>query len=130
MAKPAPDKSAKEIELTTVPDEVLERILFYMTYHTTNGKTPDQIKEIAKPIRSLEMAKIVDDPEDAKFVDEMTYKQIFDCILAANYMQIDQLLHLLSAKVATLIKNKSHEEIRTIFQEGARANSTSARSQA
>jgi S-phase kinase-associated protein 1 len=115
--------------LATVPDEVLERILFYMTYHTTNGKTPDQIKEIAKPIRSLEMAKIVDDPEDAKFVDEMTYKQIFDCILAANYMQIDQLLHLLSAKVATLIKNKSHEEIRTIFQEGARATSASARAQ-
>ena len=33
-----------------------------------------------------------------------------DTILAANYMQIDPLLHLFCAKTATMIKNKSHDE--------------------
>ena len=40
---------------------------------------------------------------------------LFDIILAANYLDIKQLLDLACAKVASLIKNKSIQEIRKFF---------------
>ena len=43
------------------------------------------------------------------------YKQIFQLILAANYMDIQSLLELGNAKIATLIKGKSPEEIKNIL---------------
>lgn len=109
------DRRAKSIELSNVSSAILKIILEYMTYHTTGGRDPSMIKEIAKPVRSLEMRKIVDDVWDADFADRMTPKQIFEIILAANYMQVDPLLHLFSAKTATMIKSKSHDEIRKMF---------------
>jgi S-phase kinase-associated protein 1 len=118
------DQDENRIELTNVSSDVLKTIISYMTYHTTNGRTPADIKEIAKPIRSLEMRKLVEDSFDADLADGLTYKQIFDTILAANYMQIDPLLHLLCAKTATMIKNKSHDEIRTIFVDGTGSKAT------
>ena len=74
------DRDECRIELTNVSSEVLETILRYMTYHTTNGRTPADIKEIAKPIRSLEMRKLVEDVFDADLADSMTYKQIFGAV--------------------------------------------------
>eukprot|EP00455_Lapot_gusevi_P041420 TRINITY_DN47_c0_g1_i2.p1 TRINITY_DN47_c0_g1~~TRINITY_DN47_c0_g1_i2.p1 ORF type:complete len:173 (+),score=66.76 TRINITY_DN47_c0_g1_i2:67-585(+) len=112
------DRDSTRIELSEVRHDVLQLIVEYMQHHTTPPKDPSDIKEIAKPIRSLEMKKIVDDPWDAEFADRMSPKQIFDVILAANYLQVDPLLHLFCAKVATMIKNRSHEEIRRVFSEG------------
>ncbi len=115
---PRADKDATRIELTNVSSDILETILEYMRHHTTPPRSPADIQEIVKPIRALDMKKIVGDPWDADFVDSKTPKQIFDVILAANYMQIDPLLNLFCAKVATLIKNKGHEEIRALFAQG------------
>ncbi len=115
---PQADKDATRIELTNVSSDILETILEYMRHHTTPPRSPADIQEIVKPIRALDMKKIVGDPWDADFVDSKTPKQIFDVILAANYMQIDPLLNLFCAKVATLIKNKGHEEIRALFAQG------------
>merc|ERR1712034_9380 len=69
---------------------------------------------IAKPIRSVKMTKIVEHPEDAEFINKPK-KVIFQIILAANYMDIKSLLHLGCAKIATLIKGKSPEEIKKIL---------------
>ncbi len=102
---PPPDKDASRIELTNVPSSTLDLIIQYMTYHTSNGRTAADIKDIAKPIRSLDMKKICADPWDAVFVDSQSTRTIFDLILAANYMQIDPLLNLCCAKVATVIKS-------------------------
>ena len=41
---------------------------------------------------------------------------LFDIVLAANYLDIKPLLKLGSAKIASLIKGKSIEEIRQFFQ--------------
>ena len=40
---------------------------------------------------------------------------LFDLILAANYLNITQLLDLTCEKVAEMIKNKTAEEIRSHF---------------
>jgi S-phase kinase-associated protein 1 len=106
------DSHATEIEIKKVTEPILKHIVEYLKYH--NGKVP---AEIAKPIRSVKMEKIVEDVWDAKFIDGMNKKTIFQVILGANYMDVPSLLHLGCAKIATLIKGKSPDEIKQILSE-------------
>ncbi len=48
----------------------------------------------------------------AKFIIEMDNENLFNLTLAANYMDIKPLLDLCSAKIASLIKDKTVEQIR------------------
>merc|ERR1711964_368628 len=82
-------------------------------YATEVQKGKEQA-EIAKPIKSVKMNKIVSD-EAAEYIEKLTKKQVFKLILAANYMDNKDLLHLGCAKIATLIKGKSPEEIKKIL---------------
>jgi len=106
------DQEVSRIEIKKVQADILEMVVRYLTYH--KGKVP---AEIAKPIRSVKMEKIVEDEWDAKFINALPKKTIFQVILAANYMDIKSLLHLGCAKIATLIKGKSPEEIKKILSE-------------
>jgi hypothetical protein len=58
------------------------------------------------------MAMVVSDPADAEFITSFKTHDLFQVILAANYMDIKSLLHLGCAMVASKIKGKSPEEIR------------------
>lgn len=60
--------------------------------------------EIEKPIKSSDMSENVSDPWDAKFIDIENLEELFEIILAANFLDIKSLLDLSCAKVATLIK--------------------------
>ena len=106
------DKEATEIPIKKVSGDVLELIVEYLKHH--DGKVP---AEIAKPIRSVKMDKIVEDKWDAEFINKLSKKMIFQVILGANYMDVPSLLHLGCAKIATLIKGKSPDEIRAILSE-------------
>jgi len=106
------DAEVKKIEIKKVQAEVLELIVKYLEHH--KGKVP---AEIAKPIRSVKMEKIVEDEWDAKFINGQPKRMIFQIILGANYMDIKSLLHLGCAKIATMIKGKSPEEIKKILSE-------------
>merc|ERR1711920_1164120 len=106
------DSEAKTIEIKKVSSDILKLIVTYLIHH--KGKVP---AEIAKPIRSVKMEKIVEDEWDAKFINSQTKRTIFQIILGANYMDIKSLLHLGCAKIATLIKGKSPEEIKNILSE-------------
>jgi len=106
------DKDATRIEIKKVEGAVLDLIVEYLKHH--NGKVPEDIK---KPIRSVKMNKIVDDPWDADFINKNTIRDVFAIILGANYMDIKSLLHLGCAKIATLIKGKSPDEIKEILSE-------------
>merc|ERR1712034_53683 len=85
-------------------------IVKYLEHH--DGKVP---ADIEKPIRSVKMEKIVEDEWDAEEINKQTKKAIFQIILGANYMDIKSCLHLGCAKIATLIKGKSPEEIKKIL---------------
>ena len=74
----------------------------------------DNPPEIEKPLRHSNLNELVD-AYDAKFIDIENLEDLFDIILAANYLDIKSLLDLSCAKVATLIKGKSPEEIRKTF---------------
>ena len=106
------DKTAKEFPCPQVPANVLKDIIKYLQHH--NGKKPE---EIPCPVRSVNMAQIVNDPWDAEYIDGFEKKEIFEIILAANYLDIHPLLHLGCAKIATLIKQLDQKEINKIIEE-------------
>merc|ERR1712079_913667 len=106
------DADATEIQVMQVDGQTLTLICNYLKHH--KGKEP---AEIAKPIRSVKMEKIVEDTWDARFVNELPKRSLFQLILGANYMDCKSLLHLGCAKVATMIKGKSPEEIKQILGE-------------
>merc|ERR1719361_1543124 len=106
------DNKAEEIQVKQVQAPILKLIVEYLKKHA--GKEP---AEIAKPIRSVKMEKIVELPWDAEFINKQPKKVLFQLILGANYMDCKSLLHLGCAKVATMIKGKSPEEIKSILGE-------------
>lgn len=69
--------------------------------------------EIEKPLKSQNMADVV----QKWYADFCDIEQVilFELILAANYMDIKPLLDLTCATVASMIKGKTPEEIRTTF---------------
>jgi len=102
------DQSEKEIPLPNVRGEILKKVIKFLEYH---HKTP--MKEIEKPLKSSNMREVV--PEwDANFV-EVDQETLFELILAANYMDIKPLLDLTCAKVASMLKGKTPEQIRKQF---------------
>jgi len=111
------DSDATKIQVKQVDGATLELIVQYLKHH--QGKEP---AEIAKPIRSVKMEKIVEDPWDATFINKLPKRSLFQLILGANYMDCKSLLHLGCAKVATMIKGKSPEEIKQILGEEDEAN--------
>ena len=106
------DSEATRIQVKQVDGDTLKMIVDYLKHH--KGVEP---AEIAKPIRSVKMEKIVEDPWDAKFINDLPKRSLFQLILGANYMDCKSLLHLGCAKVATMIKGKSPEEIKQILGE-------------
>jgi len=102
------DKSETTIPLPNVRGSILKKVIKYMEYHSTNPP-----KEIEKPLKSANMREVVSE-WDANFV-EVDQETLFELILAANYMDIKPLLDLTCAKVASMIKGKTPEEIRKRF---------------
>ena len=69
--------------------------------------------EIEKPLSSTDMTQVVDQWH-ADFVN-VDQEMLFEVVMAANYLDIKPLLELSCAKVASLIKGKSVQEIRQFF---------------
>jgi S-phase kinase-associated protein 1 len=107
------DKEATEITLPGVTSETLALIVEYMNYH--KGTEPALIP---KPLRAKTMKEVVQDPWDAPFIDEIANKKrqdLYDFILATNYLDVPSALHLGCAKVASMIKGQPLEKIKEIL---------------
>eukprot|EP01084_Bolivina_argentea_P085692 154896_1 len=104
------DSKLNTFPVKKVKNDILGFVCKYLGHH--NGIKPE---EIAKPIRSVKMERICADKWDANYINKLNKKRLFQLILAANYMDIPSLLHLGCAKIATLIKGKSPEEIKNIL---------------
>eukprot|EP01017_Pseudomicrothorax_dubius_P049925 TRINITY_DN935_c0_g2_i3.p2 TRINITY_DN935_c0_g2~~TRINITY_DN935_c0_g2_i3.p2 ORF type:complete len:131 (+),score=53.75 TRINITY_DN935_c0_g2_i3:306-698(+) len=99
----------EDIPLPNVKTSILRKILEYCDKHKND--TPP---EIEKPLKSNNLYDVV--PQwDADFISLPNLEDIFEVILAANYMDIKSLLDLACAKIATLLKGKTPEEIRRQF---------------
>ena len=103
------EEQEQEIPLVNVKSKVLGKVIEFCKWHSENGP----MKEIEKPLKSPNMSEVVGE-WDANFVT-IEQEMLFELILAANYMDIKSLLDLTCAKVASMIKGKTPEEIRKTF---------------
>lgn len=103
------DKNETTIRFPNVSGNVLERIVKYLKYHITSPAN-----KIDRPLRSTHMRENVCE-WDAQYIDSIDSKVLFEIIIAANYLDIKSLLDLACAKVASMIKNKSRDQVKELF---------------
>ena len=90
----------EEIPLPQVKKSILEKVVVFCT-HSLDHQTP----EIDKPLSHSDMAQVVD-AWHAEYID-IPQEELFELVMAANYLDVKPLLELSCAKVASQIKNKS-----------------------
>ncbi|CAL6429820.1 unnamed protein product [Bathycoccus prasinos] len=101
--KTAISDGEKEIPLPNVAKSILQKVITYCEYHTNaKGEDGKDKSEDDKKNFDLEYVK----------VDQAT---LFELILAANYLDIKDLLDLCCQTVANMIKGKTPAEIRKTF---------------
>ena len=103
------NKDNKEILLPDIKYNILKKVVEYLTYY--KDKEPAQIP---KPLPSANLIEFTNE-WDVNFINSIELDGIFDLINAANYMDINSLLDLACAKIASLMKGKSAQEIRAMF---------------
>ena len=92
--------SNDEIPLPDVKSSVLRKVLEYCHRHV---EAP--MPKIDKPLKSSDLAECGVPEWDVAYVN-VEQETLFELILAANYMDIKDLLDLTCAKVASMIKGK------------------------
>jgi len=97
-----------EIPLPNVKKPILEKVIKFCEHLKSN-----QPPEIEKPLRSTDMSQVVGQWH-AEYIN-LEQEELFELIMASNYLDIKPLLELACAKVASMIKNKSVQEIRQFF---------------
>ena len=98
----------EEIPISQVSKHIMEKIITFMEHMKDNAPP-----EIEKPLSSTDLSQVVDQwHADYVNVDQ---EMLFEIVMAANYLDIKPLLELSCAKVASLIKGKSVQEIRDFF---------------
>lgn len=100
-----------EVKVESVKLPILTKVVEYLNYHVDKKAV-----DIEKPLKSANLSELTPalDPWDVNFVS-CEQDVLFEIILAANFMDIRPLLDLACAKVASMIKGKTPEEIRKTF---------------
>jgi S-phase kinase-associated protein 1 len=99
------DEDIKTFPIMNVSTAVLSKVVEFAN-HTLEEKLP----EIPKPISSLIMSEMV--PQwYADFVDNVDQEELYGILLAANFMDIPELLSLTCAKAASTIRGKTCKEL-------------------
>eukprot|EP00581_Thalassiosira_minuscula_P012556 CAMPEP_0183730544 /NCGR_PEP_ID=MMETSP0737-20130205/33114_1 /TAXON_ID=385413 /ORGANISM="Thalassiosira miniscula, Strain CCMP1093" /LENGTH=167 /DNA_ID=CAMNT_0025963067 /DNA_START=136 /DNA_END=636 /DNA_ORIENTATION=- len=98
-----------EIPLPNVKATVLAKVIEYCTHY----KQEEPMTTITTPLKSNRIEEIVQEWY-ADFVN-VDQQLLFELVTAANFMDIKALLDLTCLAVSVLIKGKSAEEIRRIF---------------
>lgn len=102
------NNEADPIPLGLVDSETLKKILVFCEYYLQNP-----LPTIAKPIETNDFSRIV--PTWYNEYANVDYTILFKLAQAANCLDIPPLLDLVCAKIASMIKDKSVEQIRETF---------------
>ena len=100
-------------EQTAIPVPNLDHATLKKAMEFAEHYIETKMAEIDKPLKSANLNECVDEWY-ARFVD-MPQEELFALILGANYLDMRPLLDLACAKVASMIKGKSPQEIRQTF---------------
>lgn len=95
-----------EIPLRHIRHVTLDRVVKWMKHHDQSNPP----KDIEKPLRSAFLYQLVDQ-WDSDLV-ELSLDQLFELLMAANYMHVKALVELVSAKIAIVFKGKNPEQLR------------------
>jgi S-phase kinase-associated protein 1 len=109
----ATEESVDDKVMVVVPEvgfQTLAKVTEFMTHHQQ-----EPLGEIVKPLRSNLLEESGVPRWYCQFVEDVPLTEIYLLIKAANFMDIKPLLELGAAKVATMIKGKSSQEIRDTF---------------
>lgn len=112
------DDKATEIPTPGISTPILKLVIEYLeiwdNWILVKGSEPEEIK---RPLRSKNMKDVVANVIEAEFIDRIgnNRQELYDLILAANYIDMNSLLHLGCAKVASLIKGEPLEKIKDIL---------------
>jgi len=106
------DQDAKIIDTPQVTGDILKHVAEYLKKH--EGVEPEALP---MPVRSTQMKDVTPFPWDGEWIDKFQPADVFEIILAANYLDVKPLLHLGCAKIATEIKKLPREEINKIIAE-------------
>lgn len=105
------DSKETEIPIVNVKERIMRKVIVFMNYYNENP-----MNNISKPIKSTNMNELVSEwYSNFVNIDENNKNKLYELISAANYLDIKPLLDLTCAKIATMIKGKSLEEIRNVF---------------
>ena len=96
------------IPLLDVTVATMDKVVIFLQTHMGNP-----MKKIQKPIQTNELNVIVGD-WDADFVN-VDQEPLFKIILAANYLDVPDLLDLGICKIACMVKDKEPEDIKKLF---------------
>ncbi|CBQ69042.1 probable negative regulator sulfur controller-3 [Sporisorium reilianum SRZ2] len=96
------------IPLPNVSSNVLKKVLEYCSHHRSDPPAPADDAEESRR-RTTDISDW-----DAKFI-QVDQEMLFEIILAANYLDIKPLLDVGCKTVANMIKGKTPEEIRKLF---------------
>lgn len=95
------------IPLPNVKANILSQVITYCTEHV-EGKEKDEHGRNKKTDEDLQAF-------DEEFVRNLDQSTLFELILAANYLNMKELLDLTCNTVAKMIKGKTPQEIRDTF---------------
>ncbi|KAK0732817.1 Skp1 family, dimerization domain-containing protein [Apiosordaria backusii] len=99
---------AEPIPIPNVNTQVLRKVIDWCTHHKNDAaQSADDDNDNRKKTTDI-------DEWDQKFM-QVDQEMLFEIILAANYLDIKQLLDVGCKTVANMIKGKSPEEIRKTF---------------
>ena len=98
-----------QINLENIDNQTLTEITKFLDYY---DKKP--FEKIPKPLRSDDLSVCVENWY-VEYLNNMNMEILFEVIKSANFLEIESLLDLTCAKVATMLKGKSVEEIRETF---------------
>lgn len=100
-----------DVKLDSTSTEVIMTLVKYMKLRLIHGEPP----EIEKPLKSAKLSEILVKWQSEFCSDLENQEKLFEIILVANYLDIKCLLDLGCAKVASMIKGKTPEQIRNTF---------------
>ncbi len=114
-------ESDEPIDTRSVDSATLEKVLIFCDYIQNN---PDKAEELTKWTDDRTFTI----PLDEWFVNYITVDQktVYDVIMAANFLNIQSLLQLGAKYIASLIRNKSPEELKTLFANPTEAAASGA----
>ena len=109
------DNEGEVITLKEVNEECLKRIIEYL-YHYKDFEPKEIPKPFPENCDANFLRSILNDEWTFNYLNNLSNGEAIDMINAANYLQIDGLTNLLSAKLAYELSNCSVEEAKQKFQ--------------